>query len=218
MSWQQISVGVPIDDLETSFHLEVEPLRDIFLISGHHLKGKTLGGTFESSDYKYDVINRNGHITLTVAELELNQILALEREDFVSSGRLSGSVPVQIQEGNLSVNKGWISAISPGGRLRYSPGLSVVELAKQNKSLKVVLDAMSDFHYHTLDVELEYSKEGQLIAKTGLKGRNPAYDNGREVHLNLNLVEKNVGALLESLRLTDNVARKIESKTNSGVF
>ena len=217
MSWRQLDMGVPVDDIQMSFRLELEPLRHIFRISGNSLSAKIFGGSVGSRDYSYDVINANGHMNLNVEGLELNQILALEREDFVSTGKLRGSVPVQIEKGKLSVSNGLISAEHPGGLLKYQPSQSVVALIDQNESLKVVVDAMSDFHYHSLDVELEYSPEGELVAKTSLKGSNPGYQNGREVNLNLNL-EENLGALLESLRLSEDVTREIDKKAKSGVL
>ncbi len=217
MSWRQFDMGVPVDDIQLRFMLEIEPFQRIFRISGHSLSAKIFGGSVDSRDYSYDVINGNGYMNLNVEALELNQILMLEREDFISTGKLRGSVPVQIEQGKLSVSKGLIAALHPGGMLKYQPSQSVVALIDQNESLKVVVDAMSDFHYHSLEVELEYSPEGELVAKTALKGSNPGYENGREINLNLNL-EENLGALLESLRLSEDVTRQIDRKAKSGVF
>ena len=86
----------------------------------------------------------------------------------------------------------------------------------QNEQLKVVVDTMSDFQYHSLEAELEYSPEGDLVARAALKGSNPAYENGREIHLNVK-VEENIATLLKSLRLGGELTDKISEKAERGV-
>ena len=90
-------------------------------------------------------------------------------------------------------------------------------LISDNASVQVVVDAISDFNYHSLEIELEYSTDGALVANTALKGSNPNYENGRDIHLNLNLVE-NGGALFLSLRVTEDVTRQIDKRAKNGVF
>jgi len=75
---------------------------------------------------------------------------------------------------------------------------------------KVVLDTLSDFQYHHLSAVFDYSTAGNLIAKTRIQGRNPLYDQGREIHFNLS-IEENLGTLLESLRMGDDVEKKVQA-------
>ncbi len=63
---------------------------------------------------------------------------------------------------------------------------------------------------------LEYSPEGDLVARTALKGRNPAFENGREIHINIK-VEENLATLLKGLRLSDELTKKIGEKAKRGV-
>jgi hypothetical protein len=155
-------------------------------------------------------------VNLELEELALDQILALEQEDFESTGSISGSVPVQINKGKVSVTNGMASAVAPGGVIRYKPSESVLGFVAENDALKIVVDAMSDFQYYSLEAVLEYSPEGDLVAITGLKGSNPGYENGRDVHLNVRL-EENLKTLLQSLLFSDEVADQIEKKTENGV-
>ena len=89
------------------------------------------------------------------------------------------------------------------------------ETVAQNDQLKVVVDTMSNFQYHNLEAILEYSPEGDLVAHTALKGSNQAFENGREVHLNVNL-EENLADLLKSLRLANQVSTGITRKAKEG--
>ncbi len=213
MSWQHIDIGVPVENVESTFDLLLSQTE--LKLSGQSLVVDVFGGQISSQNFNYDVIEGTGMVNLELDRLELNQILALQQEDFESSGKISGSVPVQINRGTVSVTKGMISAIEPGGFIRYKPGQAVVNMLTGNEQLKVVVETMEDFQYDKLEVELEYSPEGQLVARTTLQGSNPAYENGREVHLNIKL-EENIAALLESLRLGDEITRKIGER-NSGV-
>ncbi|MCZ6500949.1 MAG: YdbH domain-containing protein [Gammaproteobacteria bacterium] len=216
MSWQRFDIGVPLDDIHMSFNLELDPVETLFTLTGHTLDAEIFGGNINSEDYDYEVTTSTGHLNLNLEKLELNQILALQEEEFESTGKISGSVPVHINKGKLNVSKGKITAIAPGGFIKYKPSQAVVNLVAQNDQLKVVVDTMSDFQYHSLEAVLEYSPEGDLVARTALKGSNPAYENGREIHLNIK-VEENLATLLKSLRLGDELARKIGEKAKRGV-
>jgi hypothetical protein len=82
----------------------------------------------------------------------------------------------------------------------------------QTGQTKIVLETLSDFQYDSLAVLLSYSPEGNLIANTTLLGRNPAYEAGRDIRFNLS-VEQNISTLLRSLRLSEDVERKIQDRS-----
>ncbi|MBQ75899.1 MAG: hypothetical protein CMQ20_12875 [Gammaproteobacteria bacterium] len=216
MSWREFDMGVPIEDINMAFDLVLDPKTNEISLTGRSLDAAVFNGHVSSSDFAYELVSRSGYANLTLVQLKLDQILALQEEDFQSTGKISGSVPVQVNQGKLNVSKGKISAIDPGGFIRYSPSQAVANLVAQNEQLKVVVDTMSDFQYHSLDAELEYSPEGNLVARTALKGSNPSFENGREIHLNLK-VEENLATLLKSLRLSDELSGKLGEKAKSGV-
>ena len=216
MSWKRFDIGVPIENLRLEFNLSLQPSKGTFTVTGLNLDAAIFDGQLGSTNYDYEIASSTGHIDLNLKKLQLNQILALHEEKFESAGMINGSVPVHINQGKLSVSKGTITAIDPGGYIKYRPSPSVMDLVAQNKQLTVVVDTMSDFQYHSLDAELTYSPEGDLVARTALKGSNPAYENGREIHLNVEVVE-NLATLLESLRLSDEITEKFGAKAKSGV-
>lgn len=216
MTWNEIDIGVPISDIQMSFGLDLQMEEELYKVTGESLTASLFGGTIESNDYAFDLARKNGHLTLKLDRLELQQILALQQENFESTGKISGSVPVHIEGGILSVSNGTISAIEPGGTIRYKPSLAVVGLVARNDQLKVVVDTMSDFQYHSLEAILEYTPEGNLVARTALKGSNQAFENGREIHLNVNL-EENLADLLKSLRLSNEVSRNLTRRAKEGV-
>lgn len=214
MSWDSFDTGILVTKIFMEFDLIAEATSINLL--GRSLEGSVFGGTVGSDDFAYELLGRNGYLNLNLETLDLQTILDLQEQDFESSGKISGSVPVHIQEGKLSVRHGTVTALQPGGFIRYTPSQSVIGLVGQNEQLQVVVDTMRDFNYHSLEASLEYSPQGDLIAHTALKGSNPDFENGREVHLNLNL-EENLADLLKSMRLSDDVSRKLSDKARQGV-
>ena len=194
------------------FKLYLDPGNNITTLFGDRLKLNVLGGTISSQQFGYDLGTGNGGAMFSAEQLQLPEILALQRQDFTCSGVVSGSVPVQLTAGILTVTDAALAAEKPGGFVRYQPDQSVSALAEQNSGLSVVLAAMNNFQYHTLTAAVDYSADGLMTARTSIKGANPQYQEGREVYLNLNL-EENIKKLLESLRLGTDVAEKIGEKT-----
>ncbi len=215
LTLKALNIGVPLTDIALSFDADINVNTRQFFLHGRSFDGQIFGGRIHASQFNYDSTTQLGTSLVELEGLELGEVLALQRQDLSSEGALSGSVPVQIKDGNLSVSNGYIEAIAPGGFIRYQPDATVVSLAKDNAGLKVVLDAMTDFQYHSLSAKLNYSPEGLMTAETGLKGSNPGYQGGREVHLNLTL-EENLNTLLESLRLGADIADKVSQKTAKG--
>lgn len=211
----QLAAGVDIANLAMAFRVYMDPDQQITTLMGDRLTMNLLGGQITSEQYGYDLNTGNGAAWLTMSQVQLSELLALQRQDFSCSGVLNGSVPVQMTSGNLSVSGASIKAQAPGGFLRYQPDATVKLLGNQNQGLSVVLDAMDNFQYHTLTAAVDYSPEGLMTARTSIKGANPKYQNGREVILNLNLQE-NIRTLLESLRLGAEMAEKIGEKATTG--
>ena len=62
-----------------------------------------------------------------------------------------------------------------------------------------------------LSSEVELDQAGNLLLGLSLGGRNPNQFDGRQVNFNINL-EQNLDPLLQSLRLSDTLVKKIEER------
>lgn len=219
ISAEKIDIGVLLEEVNMTFYPVLDVVAQKLSIEGEHVQGTLFGGAIQSEDFlfSYEIPvaegeeKLNGQFDLTVEAVSLKEILALEREDVEGSGFISGSVPVQIKNGKLSIADGVMAAREPGGVIKYKPNSSVIASVKGNSSLELIVNVMSDFRYDSLDIALNYSPEGIMIANTSLKGRNPVFENGREIHFNLNL-EENVLTLLKSLRLSSELAESLKLK------
>jgi hypothetical protein len=208
----EVNVGLPLPDINARFAIDMNTASGSIMLMGQDLSLGLLGGTASSNQWHIDPVTQSGFVQLALQDLALQQILAMERDDFDSSGRLSGSVPVHIKDGTINVEQGELDAIEPGGYIRYLPDEATRAMLLQSGKTKIVLDTLSDFQYDSLAVLLSYSPAGNLIADTALRGRNPAFEAGREIRFNLS-VEQNLGTLLQSLRRSEDVERKIQNRS-----
>jgi hypothetical protein len=77
--------------------------------------------------------------------------------------------------------------------------------------MKVVLEALDDFHYSVLSSKVSYDTNGKLVLALNLQGRNPALEAGRAINLNINL-EEDIPALITSLQLSSQISDKIKQR------
>jgi hypothetical protein len=87
----------------------------------------------------------------------------------------------------------------------------VLILAEANPSVKMVVEALSNFQYQVLDVTSDYKPGGDLNLQIRLEGENPDWQEGQPVHLNLNL-EENIPALLRSLQLSGEITERVREQ------
>ena len=84
-------------------------------------------------------------------------------------------------------------------------------MAKSNASLDLVLKALSNFQYQVLDVISDYKAGGDLTLRVRLEGKNPDWQGGQPINLNLKLQE-NIPTLLRSLQLSDEISEKVKKR------
>ena len=146
-------------------------------------------------------------VTIAFNGLDLEKILALEQQQGLSgSGKISGSVPMQISTKGFSVAGGSAAAES-GGIIQYQ-STSAESVAKTNPALGIALGALRNFHYKVLDLGIDYSQTGDLVLKAALSGNNPDFQGGQTVNFNIKL-EENIPTLLRSLMLTKELTETI---------
>lgn len=131
-------------------------------------------------------------------------------EGLSGRGTLDGRFPVSLVNGKLLVEHGQLQARQPGGVLRYqTPQLR--DLASSNPNLEQLAAALDNFRYRVLASEVSYDEQGVLILGLRLEGSNPAFQQGRQVNLNIRL-EEDIPALLTSLQLSGQVSDIIRKR------
>ena len=106
--------------------------------------------------------------------------------------------------------KGSLAARPPGGQLQLHSERAEA-LAKSQPSMKLITDALEDFHYTVLASEVSYDEDGKLLLGLRLEGRNPALENGRPVHFNINL-EEDLPAMIASIQLSNQITDVVKKR------
>jgi hypothetical protein len=146
-----------------------------------------------------------------VQGLELEQLFILyPTEGLAGTGTLDGHLPLQINQQGVSIEQGQLSARQPGGRLQFHSE-RIRALGRSNPAMQLVTQSLEDFRFTTLSSQVDYSQQGKLALAMRLEGQNPAIEQGRAIHFNINL-EEDIPTLLASLQLTDKVSDIIKQR------
>jgi len=214
LSVDLLDVGFPIENIAIRFQLAQHARTQQTGTRGPIVRiekaaAELLGGRAHSEPFALDFGQDKNQLMLQLEGIGLNEIVGLEQQEGLQgTGILDGHLPIEITPAGIQVTQGKLSARAPGGTIRYLPTEKVLALAQSNASVKMLIDALSNFQYHKLDVISDYTPEGDLALQVRLEGKNPEWQSGRSVNLNLNL-EENIPKLLRSLQVSGEITERV---------
>lgn len=169
-----------------------------------------LGGQLSLDAAQWDLAQPEHVLPLKLSGLDLQTLFRIyPAEGLAGNGLLDGTLPLRLGQG-ISIEAGHIEARAPGGQLSFhSPRIRA--MGQANPGMKLVTDALEDFHYDLLSSSLDYAPSGTLRLGMRLHGQNPAIEQGRPIHFSINL-EEDIPTLLASLQLTDKVSDIIQRR------
>jgi len=171
-----------------------------------------LGGHINFSTMHYNQTQDQFDTLLRVEQLQLAQILALEKQPGLSGdGLISGTLPLNYKHGQITITDGQLSSLKPGGFIRFKATPEIAAIASTNAGLNMALEALSDFRYKQLNIGVTYQADGTALLDTRLKGKNPGWNNGRPVNLGIN-VEENLPKLIQTLQITDQLTESLKKR------
>lgn len=125
--------------------------------------------------------------TVQVRSVDLREVLELIGVDGLSgTGRITGTVPVHIRNGQVSVVDGLLKAEGPGV-LRYSGTALQEQLSARPDTVGTVAQVLSDFQYKKLSIELNKAVEGKGVIVLHMDGSNPKALNGHPFAFNISI-------------------------------
>jgi hypothetical protein len=147
---------------------------------------------------RFDPFSDENEIVIGVARIDLGSLVAdLGRADLMATGILSGTLPLRVEGDRIFADGGRLKAGEEGGVIRYQPGglpppglEPEPEERPQSGSvggMNLVLDALRNFHYRTLEVQVNGELTGEMVLGLKIEGSNPNVYDGYPFQLNLNL-------------------------------
>lgn len=127
----------------------------------------------------------NGSVQLR--SVDLRQLLELVGVDGLNgTGRITGTVPIHIQDGKVAIADGQLKAEGPGV-LRYQGTALQQQLSARGDTVGTVAQVLSDFHYKTLSMSLDKSPEGEGVIMLRMEGANPKVLEGHPFAFNIKI-------------------------------
>ncbi len=170
-----------------------------------------LGGRLWLDPGEADLNATTQQLSAHLRGLQLPLLLeAYPAEGLSGTGIIDGELQLRRSEAGVSIERGSLQAREPGGVLRFRSA-KIQALGQSNPAMRLVTEALDDFHYDLLASDVHYSADGTLDLGLKLHGRNPALEGGRPINLSINL-EEDIPALLTSLQLSDRVSETIQRR------
>lgn len=165
--------------------------------SGLHLdqaRFSTLGGQVKVNPFFLDPAQPEVAAELEISEIDLGQVMEMVgQEDLVGSGRLSGSIPLKLRDGELAIDNGRLKNTTLG-HISYQAGE-----AAASQLNNIAVQALQDFRYDLIDATLNYQFDGAYSIRARIEGKNPTLYGGYPVAFNLNLSGALPGLMRASL-------------------
>lgn len=172
---------------------------------------RLLGGRLWLDPGSADLAAGTQQLTARLRGLQLPLLLeAYPAEGLSGTGVIDGEMQVQRSEAGISIEQGSLKAREPGGALQFRSA-KLQALGQANPAMRLVTEALDDFHYDLLASDVRYAADGTLDLGLKLHGRNPALEGGRPINFSINL-EEDIPALLTSLQLSDRVSETIQRR------
>jgi hypothetical protein len=210
-SLMHLDSGVTASNIVTMHRFEPSTTGPLPQMAVQGLHGEIFGGTFSGNDFIFDLNNKRNSFKIRATNIDLAEIVETQQlEDITVTGRIDGTIPVEINEKGVLIEHGAFINDIRAGTIRYNPAAGTDQL-KQNPITGIALDALKDFRYSHLSADVNFTPEGMLTINLQLKGTSPELDTKRPVHLNIN-TEQNLLSLLKSLRFAEGVSESIDQK------
>ena len=208
-----VQIGIEVTNLSALLQGSWKFHEGLQVIEAKDFRCEMFGGSVASPGILADVAKPPYHATVILRDLDLAKVLSVEHNQGIQgTGTLNGTLPIAITPGGLTVKDGMVTALPPGGVIRYgsTPESSTV-ISETNTQLHLVTQALNNFHYTLLRVGVDYAETGTLMLTARLEGRNPDLKKIPPVNFNLT-VQEHIPALLKSLRLVDDIQDAVERK------
>ncbi|MEX0964887.1 MAG: YdbH domain-containing protein [Pseudohongiellaceae bacterium] len=199
----RIDIGLPLQNLSWQYRFDT-------LTSAVQLNDFTtevLGGRLSIPAARYSLTGDRQQIDVVLADIDVATLVGLaDYPQLQADGLISGYLPFVLEGNKITIDRGLIGALNPGGSIRYTPESPA---PSSNPSLRLVNEALANYQYQIMNTEVYYDEEGELLLNVQLQGRNPNMNDGQAINLNVNISD-NIPSLLRSLQASRVITDELE--------
>lgn len=202
---RRIDFGIPVENLLVSYQIEgADPPR----IALEKVQFSMMDGILSLAPTIINPAAAHTDVLVHVNNIDLGTFFNLIQIDgLTGSGHLDGQIPIRLEDNQVMIRKGHVAAKAPGV-LRFQSAKASQLLATAGEEMNLLLQAVQDFHYTELSLDLDKSATHGLIAKLSLLGNNPAVKDGQVFRLNINL-ESDIDKILQTINQGYNLSHEI---------
>ncbi len=192
---RRIDFGIPVENLLVSYQIVAADPPRIALAKAQF---SMMDGNLSLAPTIINPAAAHTDVLVHVNNIDLGTFFNLIQIDgLTGNGHLDGQIPIRLEDNQVMIRKGHLVAKAPGV-LRFQSAKASQLLATAGEEMNLLLQAVQDFHYTELSLDLDKSAKHGLIAKLSLLGNNPEVKDGQVFRLNINL-ESNIDKILQTI-------------------
>lgn len=200
-------IGGVLDLQKPSIAFRLDPEGELYIA---HAESGVAGGQMTLDDQTIDFQKSNHPVTLVFTRLDLASLFGLLDVEGVSgTGVLSGSIPLMISPDTVTVADGKFAAAGPGVlQMRSQAARNALSGAGQDAVM--LLDVLNDFHYQSLELNIDKEAGGAASILLSTAGSNPAVLDDQPFVLNVTVsthLDKLLAVLSGALSLSQKALR-----------
>ncbi|GJM14215.1 MAG: hypothetical protein DHS20C12_26180 [Pseudohongiella sp.] len=199
----RVDVGLPLENLSWQYRFD-SLTSEVAIID---FNTSLLGGELSIPAARYNPARERQQVDVVLADIRVDSLVGLaEYPGLQADGLISGYLPFIIEGDSITIERGLVGALKPGGSIRYTPASPA---PSSNQSIQLVNDALSNYQYQTMNTEVFFDETGELLLGVQLHGNNPDMNNGQAINLNVNITD-NIPSLLKSLQASRVISDELQ--------
>jgi hypothetical protein len=203
--------GLAPGNATLTFRLLAKPALNV-----ESLRMDFVGGQLTASPFIIDPMRPNFETVIGLRQIDLAAVLKLVGVDGLrGSGHVDGAIPLAVSGGKVVIREGKLAASGPGV-LQLRSDVLPKQITDAGESMTLALQALEDFHYDTLAIDLAESHTGNGTISLRLQGRNPAVLDGKAFDLNITFesnFDRLIGLALRSMAVAQELLRQTTGST-----
>jgi hypothetical protein len=181
LRFRSLRSGISLSDGMLVFALEPGGILDITAA-----EGLWAGGWLKATG-RIDPSAARHEYALELKNIGLAPLAELaEIEGLEVSGQLTGTLPIYVEGESIVIESARLESSATGGTIRYRPAVPPAALARAGSGGTLALDALRDFRFDTLTLDVAGDADEALLVTLRLAGRNPDVSE-RPIELNFSI-------------------------------